>query len=243
MKLKHAIICNYTGLRTDAVLCPPNEPTVINDADGSGRRVLHAIACALAIYRDPTRARPSKGWTKGQIDPPELIPRNRNADGQATPEQAAQNAALPNPATVLIETANGSRWKRWIDPVTGRTETLVETLAPGDERTAVIALELTPRVDEYFDGLDHQPGAEREHIHNGVETAPGPEPAPDEILDRIRKRIEQAFPTSGPENRRSAILLLDSTQLGWKQEQLNSFLNEVANESAETQVIAYLPTR
>ena len=104
---------------------------------------------------------------------------------------------------MLIETANGSRWKRWVDPDSGRTETLVETLAKGDERTAIIALGITPHVDEYFDGLDHQPGAEREHSPNQYTRRQDPPPTADEILERIQKRIENAFRDTDPSTERS----------------------------------------
>ena len=242
MKLKHAIIGNYTGERRNAVLCPPNQATVINGADHSGRRVLHAIACSLAIYRDPTRTHPSKGWTKGQIDPPELQPPDAGADQPASGSQQAKPASTQDPATVLIETANGSRWKRWVAD-SGRTETLVETLAKGDERTAIIALGITPHVDEYFDGLDHQPGAKREHSPNQYTKTQDPPPTVDEILERIHKRIENAFRDTDPSTERSAILLLDSTEFEWNHDEFGNFLARVARESPETQVIAYRPPR
>ena len=234
MKLKHAIIGNYTGERRNAVA---NQATVINDADHSGRRVLHAIACSLAIYRDPTRTHPSKGWTKGQIDPPELQLPDDGASRQT------ESTTSQDSATVLIETANGSRWKRWVDPDSGRTETLVEILAKGDERTAIIALGITPHVDEYFDGLDHQPGAEREHSPNQYTRTQDPPPTADEILERIHERIENAFRDTDPSTERSAILLLDSTEFEWNHDDFGNFLARVARESPETQVIAYRAPR
>ena len=243
MKLKHAIIADCTGERRNAVLCPPNQATVINNADHSGRRVPDAIACSLAIYRDPTRTHPSKGWTKGQVDPPELLPPDAQADQPASASRQAESTSAQDPATVLIETANGSRWKRWVDPDSGRTETLVETLAEGDKRTAIIALGITPHVDEYFDGLDHQPGAEREHSPNEYRRRQDPPPTADEILERIHKRIENAVRDTDPSTERSAILLLDSTEFEWNRDEFDNFLTRVGRESPDTQVIAYRPPR
>ena len=146
---------------------------------------------------------------------------------------------------MLIETANGSRWKRWVDPDSGRTETLVETLAKGDERTAIIALGITPHVDEYFDGLDHQPGAEREHSPNQYTRTQDPPPTADEILERIHKRTsppttrsENAFRDTDPSTERSAILLLDSTEFEWNRDEFDNFLARVAKHKRIERITA-----
>ena len=186
---------------------------------------------------------PVQGLDEGPDNPPELQLPDAGADQPAGASRQTESTTRQDPATVLIETANGSRWKRWVDPDSGRTETLVETLVDGDERTAIIALGITPHVDEYFDGLDHQPGAEREHSPNQYTRTQDPPPTADEILERIHKRIENAFRDTDPSTERSAILLLDSTEFEWNRDEFDNFLARVARESPETQVIAYRPPR
>ena len=70
-----------------------------------------------------------------------------------------------------------------------------------------------------------------------------PPPTADEILERIHKRIENAFRDTDPSTERSAILLLDSTEFEWNRDEFDNFLARVARESPETQVIAYRPPR
>ena len=222
MLLEKLIGQKVNGLETVEIELTDQIAIVREDAAGVSRALLRTAAIGLAPWRNPTRAGPSNGWTKGEADKPAFNPEETGA-------------------AVELYSAAGSYWER--RDVDNRTETFFHNLARADHLWALVYAVTGLEEDNTTEDAKSRTGTTASKAAAAAAAAARrigrqwSEGAAD-LFARTAAALCRRHPTAPEPEGEKAIVLVERLDTMVDTAELGRILNAFAGKFPQTQLIA-----